>query len=824
MCAAIVGTATVAAVAGTEGGAGDDDVGYVGGPSYLDPTIAPYFLPASLETFTVAPVELISRRSDIPGDVTGGTEPSISADGRYVVFTTVVADPDAAPGEERTTVLLRDRATGDLYEVTPTLPEFTGRSSRGGVISADGCVVAVVTDTPYDVFRDDDSGGRWDVYRQFMPQCSDNPDEGGGDWELMSSPTNGEAEALNVVDPETTIALSAGGTVAAFRVVFPERFAGPDPVGTILVADATVALGASERVRAVPGLPADAATGQFRVAGQTSPALSADGRFVAYVSDAFADEQPPTWADGTVPGEMATSQVYVWDGREIAGRPRLVSAGATGEPLGGGAGEPIVNSDGRFVGFVANAELVTGGVNGECGACPANIFVLDRDVDVNGTLDEDGAMEIRAVSAIAGVLGDGDSAAPTFALDGRIVGYLTKARNLAPDAVGSAAVLVATDAQSGQTTVVSVEAGTQRPAAVVTGRPVMSANGRSALLETVAPSVLGATVIGGASAQIVAVTATPVVHIDDVDVGTTFVNVQTEQSTTVTNSGPGAFVPASIFSTSPSFLVSGGTCAVGLPVPAGESCTVQLLFNATTLGFATSQLVVSEQGVAAVTVAANVIGAGGVPKIDADPSTVVFADALAASDGETLSVVVHNVGNGPAVMSVVTIGGTHPGDFVVVSDGCSGYTVPDLGACAVRLMFHPTTSGGRSAVLLATSIDGAITRATLSGRGFYEPTISTSPASVESGARVRVSGLGFPSDVDVSVGWEGGRATLVRTDITGAFDLTVGTAGVVPGLRRVIVSDGVPAGATPRYPLLRSDGIRIAESNGGVDANSPVFG
>jgi hypothetical protein len=202
-----------------ESGGDDEDIGYVGGPSYLDPIADPFVVPTLVETIPVPPVEVISRRSDVPSDVIGGTAPSVSADGRFVVFTSLV------PGSNsQTTVLFRDRATGELYELTPPLAEFSSRSSRAGAISADGCVVAVITTTPYDVFRDDDTGERWDVYRQLMPQCSENPDEGGGEWELMSSSPEGGDAALNSVDPDTRLAVSAGGTVVAFRAVGEQVF------------------------------------------------------------------------------------------------------------------------------------------------------------------------------------------------------------------------------------------------------------------------------------------------------------------------------------------------------------------------------------------------------------------------------------------------------------------------------------------------------------------------------------------------------------------------------------------------------------------------
>lgn len=816
--ALIGGTTVVRAVAGEGSQEPDDDVGYVGGPSYLDPDAAPYFVPAGVETFNVPPVELVSRRSDVPGDLAGGTEPSVSADGRYVAFTTPVPD-----SEGRTTVMLRDRATGELAEATPELPEFPNRSSRHPVLSADGCVIAVATTTPYDVFRDDDNGQRWDVYRQVLPQCADNPDEGGGDWELMSSDTSADGTALNSVDPDQPISLSAGGTVVAFSSVSPTRFAGPDPVHLVAVADATVPLGGPGRITNVPGLPREPVSGAYRVIGQTEPALSSDGRFVAFTADARADRVPATWTAPAPGSQTAVGQVFVWD-RFTTTPPVLVSATLDGTPVANGARQPAVSDDGRFVAYVAAARLgVGGGIDATCENCPANVFVADRDTDGNGELDEPGATAVTPASVVDGVLGDGDSSFPVFGLNGRLVGFVTRARNLVPGAVGSAGAFVTADLTSGITTVATTEAATQRPAAVVAGRAAMGSSGRTVVIETTAPSVLGASVVGSATTQIVALTATPAVRIDDIDVGTSMINVQTARSTTITNAGPGAFVPAAIASTSPAFVVAGGTCQVGAPVAAGDSCTIDLLFNATTLGFTSTQLVVSEAGVGAVTVAATVSGSGGEPRVEADPPTAVFAEALAGTDGETVAIKIRSVGDAPSAIAAVSVGGTHPGDFLITDDGCTGRTVPPTGACVVRVTFHPLGAGGRSAVLLATTTEGAVTRSVLGGSGFYQPTIITAPGTIEAGGKVRVAGTGFPADIDITVAWESGRPVRAHTDVNGAFDISIDSLAVIPGTRRIVVSDSVIAGTTPRFPALASTPIRVSEANSGQDASSPVF-
>ena len=125
-----------------------------------------------------------------------GTNPSVSSDGRFVVY----AGPPATEGDERTsTVWLRDRSNGGEIELTQPVPGVKIGNSTLPVISGDACYAVVLTEMPFDLFRDDDTGDRWDVYRMKLPNC-------GGDlngWELISTNAfrGDDAVAADDVDP-----------------------------------------------------------------------------------------------------------------------------------------------------------------------------------------------------------------------------------------------------------------------------------------------------------------------------------------------------------------------------------------------------------------------------------------------------------------------------------------------------------------------------------------------------------------------------------------------------------------------------------------------
>ncbi|MCC7078626.1 MAG: PD40 domain-containing protein [Acidimicrobiia bacterium] len=116
--------------------------------------------------------------------------------------------------------------------------------------------------------------------------------------------------------------------------------------------------GATERVSV-------SSAGTQATGGGHSPAISADGRFVAFVST--ADDIAP----GETPGG-SDSDVYVRD--RVAGTTERVSVGVAGGDAGGESSSPAVSADGRTVAFTStSASLVAADTNGV-----ADVFVRDR--------------------------------------------------------------------------------------------------------------------------------------------------------------------------------------------------------------------------------------------------------------------------------------------------------------------------------------------------------------------------------------------------------------------------------------------------------------
>src|SRR4051794_3427290 len=137
------------------------------------------------------------------------------------------------------------------------------------------------------------------------------------------------------------------------------------------------------------------------------PSISADGRYVAFVS-----------RGNLAPGDAGfhTNDVYVRD--LVAGTTELVSAGRGGAEPDGASTEPSISAGGRHVAFSSSSSnLVPGDTNDR-----SDIFVRDLDA---GTID-------RVNLSSGGAEATRDSSRPALDAHGRTVAFLSHASNLVP--------------------------------------------------------------------------------------------------------------------------------------------------------------------------------------------------------------------------------------------------------------------------------------------------------------------------------------------------------------------------------------------------------
>ena len=137
------------------------------------------------------------------------------------------------------------------------------------------------------------------------------------------------------------------------------------------------------------------------------PSLSADGRFVAFASE----------ATNLVPGDTnGSGDIFVRD-REL-GTTELVSVNSSGIHGNHVSGFPSISADGRYVVFESRAtNLVPGDTNGTY-----DVFIRDRQL---------GTTERVSVDSL-GTQGNNESHNPTISADGRYVTFTSYANNLVP--------------------------------------------------------------------------------------------------------------------------------------------------------------------------------------------------------------------------------------------------------------------------------------------------------------------------------------------------------------------------------------------------------
>src|SRR6266567_3491186 len=224
-------------------------------------------------------------------------------------------------------------------------------------------------------------------------------------------------------------ALSADGRFVAFDSAATDLVAGDtNRVSDVFVHDRQT--GTTERVSvASDGAQGNGSSGLLSFA--FPPALSADGRFVAFVS--FATNLVASDTNGA-------TDVFVHDRQTgITERVSVASDGTEGNAASAGA---ALSADGRFVAFHSTAtNLVAGDTNGK-----TDVFIHDRQTGITE----------RVSVASGGTEGNGFSAEPALSADGRFVAFHNTATNLvAGDTNGKTDVFVH-DRQTGTTERVSV--------------------------------------------------------------------------------------------------------------------------------------------------------------------------------------------------------------------------------------------------------------------------------------------------------------------------------------------------------------------------------
>ena len=409
--------------------------------------------------------------------------PSISDDGRYIAF---ASEAPLVPGDTNTCggpftsigscpdAYVYDRSTGTTTRISTAFGGGDANDiSQEPQLSATGRFVAFTSratnlvaggSVGYQVFvhdRDLDGNGVFDeagpgsTSTELVSVDSANVQNGGSSGNAVITPDGRFvaflSSASTLVPNDTNVCVYCMAVVGCCPDIF---------VRDRCVSNGAPVLGCTPSTERVDvdssGQQADAG-----VSSSARPAISADGRYVAFTSN-----------DQTLVPNDTNNSVDVFVHDRLTGVTEMVSVDSNGDhhPNASGGGDPSMSSDGRFVAFASRAALAPGTTEGN----KDDVFVRDR------------LKQTTEVVSIGpdGTHGNGYSETPWISSGGRFVAFTSDATNLVPDDTDGVIDVFLHDRLTGITSRVGVEGSTND-----TSRVVVSADGNVVVFDSIAQLV-----------------------------------------------------------------------------------------------------------------------------------------------------------------------------------------------------------------------------------------------------------------------------------------------------------------------------------------------
>jgi Tol biopolymer transport system component len=372
----------------------------------------------------------------------GSFEPAVSGNGRFVAFRSSASNLVAGDTNGVADIFVHDRSSGSIERVTVSSAGVQGNGTcTRAALSTDGRFVAFSSSASNLVAGDTNNFA--DVFVR--------------DRQLGTT----ERASFAPGAPQTNHNTEAPGISFDGRYVVFQSFASnlvsfdTNNTSDVFVLDRQT--GQLELVsRDTSGVPADQQS--------HSPAMTPDGRFVAFASA----------ATNLVAGDTnAFSDVFVLDRQlgttELAS---LSSGGAQGDNVSLG---PSISADGRYVAFWSRAGfLVANDTNGV-----DDVFLRDR---IAGTT-------VRLSVDSGGLQSNASSLGPVISGDGRSVAFWSDATNLVAGDTNLKRDVFLRDVQAGTTERVSIDSASAQSNGV-SQLPAISGDGRVVAFESVATNLV----------------------------------------------------------------------------------------------------------------------------------------------------------------------------------------------------------------------------------------------------------------------------------------------------------------------------------------------
>ena len=519
---------------------------------------------------------------------------------------------------------------------------------------------------------------------------------------ISSIAINGDSQFA--VDPSTTCSTSLGpGATCKIAVTFTPTANGSQPIGTLMIAD---------------NAPNSPETGTLTGAGGAATSLTPSS--IAFGGQVIST----TSATKTLTLKNLQSSALTISSLVFSGPFQLDTSATTTCPMSGGTVNGTLAANSSCVIGVQFAPTAWGATSG------GQITVLDNAPNgpVLASLSGSG---IKAVGLSATALAFLPVAINTTSAPKNITVYNQQSSNLdfvsisapAPYSIyaGTTTCVTTAPVLPGKNCVISVE---------VTPTAVGAISASALTISDDAPSGSQTVNLLGSGVPQVAVSPNPI------SFGVEVVNEQSTRTTTLTNYLGTAISINSIGSFTGGYTLdtTSTTCPLSpVTVAAGTTCTIGIDITPTATG--------SQPGTGNVNY--NIVGnptAVNLPfttqgtayqPVVISPAAVDFSTQFVGVESPATTVTIKNEQSVPLNISSITVAGTNPGDFSILSNLCP--TVPTALAaglsCKLTVAFTPTASGKRIATL--TVADDALgSPQTLSIYGFANAPVLVSPKSI----------------------------------------------------------------------------------------------
>jgi len=348
--------------------------------------------------------------------------PAISADGRFVAFFSKAKNLVAQGA--RGNVFVRDTCLGAAACVSKTTavdlaPDGSAPNAEAGnqvAMSADGRFLVFASKATNLVSGQQGTSAAPAMNLFVRDLCTgvNSPFGCAPSTELVSATTSGE---LAIAGDSGSSSMSADGRFIAFASSAANLVAGQTGSGLqVFVRDTCAGLTAGKSCIAnTAEIPVDA---NYQASGSEAknPAISADGRYVAFVAAGPTSDATPTSPQILLHDTCLGSNVPA----SCVPSTTEVSLSAAGRSGNGQSTDPAVSGDGRFVVFQSSASNLVA----EVSKSETNVFLRDTCL---GATASDGCTPSTVLIATetAGVSTNSDAYAPWISASGRYISFIS---------------------------------------------------------------------------------------------------------------------------------------------------------------------------------------------------------------------------------------------------------------------------------------------------------------------------------------------------------------------------------------------------------------